>query len=142
MPRLARGTLPERLAAVREVRLAAFKAVRLPEPFNWTSWLAPLNVLPCLVMLEASIAELAIVPVRLVAGRFVKLAPDPEKVPAVSVPLTVPLETKKVAPDCRLLVSCIAFPRLATGTLPDRLFAVSEVKFAAFNAGRLPEPFN
>ena len=50
-------------------------------------------------------AESAIVPVRLVAGRLIKLAPDPEKVPALKVPETVPLETKKVAPDCRLLVS-------------------------------------
>ena len=61
--------------------------------------------MPCLVTLEASMAELAMVPVRLAAGRLVKPAPEPEKVPAVSVPLTVPLETKKVAPDWRLLVS-------------------------------------
>ena len=95
-----------------------------------------------MVMLEESIAELAIVPVRLVAGRLVRLAPEPEKVPAVRVPATVPLETKKVAPVCKLLMSWMAFPRLAIGTLPDRFPAVSEVRFAAFKAVKLPELFS
>src|SRR5260370_768343 len=96
---------------------------------------------PCLVMLEPSIAALEIVPVKLVAGRVVKLAPEPEKRAAGNVPDTVPLKTKNVDPDWRLLVSWMALPRLATGTLPVRFPAVRLVKLDAFKAVKLPEPF-
>jgi len=141
-PRLLMGTLPERFAAVRLVRLAAFKVGRFPEPPNCTSWLIPLKVFPCFVTLEESMRLLATEPVSCPPGRLVNPAPDPEKVPAVNVPDTVPLETKKVAPVCRLLASWIALPRLAMGTLPERFAAVREVKLAAFKDGRFPEEFN
>jgi len=85
---------------------------------------------------------LATEPVNCPPGRLVNPAPDPKKVPAVSVPLTVPLETKNVAPDCRLFVSWIALPRLAIGTFPNRFPAVKEIRLAAFNAGRSPAPSN
>ena len=77
---LASLTVPLlRLVALRLVRLEPFRTGKMPPPVSWTSWLAPLKLLPCRVTLADSLASLSVPLDRLVALRLVRPAPEPVK---------------------------------------------------------------
>src|SRR5688572_18169655 len=74
------------LLALRLVKFTPETAGNWLEPFNCTSWLAPLKVFPCNVTFADNRASARVPELILLALRPVKLAPEPEKLPAIIVP--------------------------------------------------------